>query len=379
MIRRKSKHCIDLLIHASILYFCSMRFVKYIAGYTIPLSVFISIWLGGGWSFLAIIYAFGVLPLLEWIIPADPSNIADAEEEVVKNDKVYDVLLYLNVPIQFGLLWYFCSTVSLGGPWWELLGLTLTMGLACGVTGINVAHELGHRKAGYEQIMAKMLLLTSLYMHFIIEHNKGHHKHVSTDEDPASARPGEGLYAFWLRTVRDSWKSAWRIESKRLLVAQKPVISLFNAMIRFSLWQIGLVVVIGLVFNWLTALLFVGAALVGILLLETINYVEHYGLRRALKPSGQYERVMPWHSWNSNHYIGRICLYELTRHSDHHYLASRKYQVLRHLDTAPQMPAGYPAMMLLALLPPLWFNVMDPRVALIQEQYSHHETQEQRQ
>ena len=96
------------------------------------------------------------------------------------------------------------------------------------------------------------------------------------------------------------------------------------------------------------------------LLLETINYVEHYGLRRRKLDNGRYERVMPWHSWNSNQYLGRIILYELTRHSDHHYLASREYQILRHMDEAPQLPAGYPAMMLLALLPPAWFRVMDP-------------------
>lgn len=360
--------------HGRIMYFCSVRYAKYIAGYTIPLSVFLSLWWGGAWSFLAIGYAFGFLPLLEWLVPTDASNIEAAEEEVVRKDFVYDLLLYLNVPIQFGLLWYFCSTVAVDAVWWEILGKTLAMGLACGVTGINVAHELGHRKATHEQLMAKMLLLTSLYMHFIIEHNKGHHKNVSTDDDPASARSGESLYAFWWRTVRDSWKSAWQIESRRLQTAQQRVFSSHNALLWFLAWELALVVSIAIVFGGLTALLFVGAACVGILLLETINYVEHYGLRRMLKPSGQYERVMPWHSWNSNHYIGRICLYELTRHSDHHYLASRKYQVLRHLETAPQMPAGYPAMMLLALLPPLWFNVMDPRVAKVQSTYSNHET-----
>ena len=215
------------------MYFCSVRYAKYIAGYTIPLSVFLSLWWGGAWSFLAIGYAFGFLPLLEWLVPTDASNIEAAEEEVVRKDFVYDLLLYLNVPIQFGLLWYFCSTVAVDAVWWEILGKTLAMGLACGVTGINVAHELGHRKATHEQLMAKMLLLTSLYMHFIIEHNKGHHKNVSTDDDPASARSGESLYAFWWRTVRDSWKSAWQIESRRLQTAQQRVFSSHNALLWF--------------------------------------------------------------------------------------------------------------------------------------------------
>jgi alkane 1-monooxygenase len=131
--------------------------------------------------------------------------------------------------------------------------------------------------------------------------------------------------------------------------------------------QITFVIFIAIAFSVFAMLLFVAAAFMGILLLETINYVEHYGLRRKLTDNGNYERVMPWHSWNSNHYIGRICLYELTRHSDHHYLASRKYQVLRHLNDAPQLPAGYPAMMLLSLLPPVWFYVMNRRAQAVME------------
>jgi alkane 1-monooxygenase len=105
-------------------------------------------------------------------------------------------------------------------------------------------------------------------------------------------------------------------------------------------------------------LCFIAAALMGGLLLEAVNYIEHYGLLR--KPSGDkgFERVKPEHSWNSDHVLGRLLLFELSRHSDHHYLASRKYQVLRHFDEAPQMPTGYPGMILLALVPPAWFRVM---------------------
>jgi alkane 1-monooxygenase len=109
-------------------------------------------------------------------------------------------------------------------------------------------------------------------------------------------------------------------------------------------------------------LAFLGAAFMGMLMLETVNYIEHYGLQRKLGASGQYERAMPHHSWNSDHVVGRLMLFELSRHSDHHYLASRKYQVLRHHDNAPQMPTGYPGMMLLALVPPLWFSIMHKKI-----------------
>ena len=114
--------------------------------------------------------------------------------------------------------------------------------------------------------------------------------------------------------------------------------------------------------GWIGLAFAAGSALVGILLLETINYIEHYGLRRQKRPEGHYEKVQPWHSWNSDHELGRIFLYELTRHSDHHFKASRKYQVLRHFDDSPQLPFGYPGSMILALFPPLWRKVMDDRI-----------------
>jgi alkane 1-monooxygenase len=133
-------------------------------------------------------------------------------------------------------------------------------------------------------------------------------------------------------------------------------------MIRFQLIQLSLIALIYWIFGGWVLLYFLAAAGMGILLLETVNYIEHYGLQRKATGEGKYERAMPQHSWNSDHMIGRLFLFELSRHSDHHYLASRKYQILRHHDEAPQMPTGYPGMMLLSLLPPAWFAVMNPRV-----------------
>jgi alkane 1-monooxygenase len=130
-------------------------------------------------------------------------------------------------------------------------------------------------------------------------------------------------------------------------------------MLFFTLAQVILMVLIGYFFGLYTLLYFLVSAIIGALLLETVNYIEHYGLLRKRNPNGNYERVLPKHSWNSNHLLGRLMLFELSRHSDHHYLASRKYQVLRHHDDAPQMPTGYPGMIVLALFPPIWFRVMN--------------------
>ena len=156
--------------------------------------------------------------------------------------------------------------------------------------------------------------------------------------------------------------AAWDIQRKELLAAEIGVLSLHNEMLLFLLIETLAMIAVGFFFGGIALLCFVCAALVGILLLESVNYIEHYGLRRKPTTPGVYERVQPWHSWNSDHLIGRLVLYELTRHSDHHYQASRKYQILRHMEEAPQLPAGYPAMIILSLCPPLYFKIMNPRV-----------------
>ncbi len=226
----------------------------------------------------------------------------------------------------------------------------------------NAAHELGHRNTWYEQLMSKMLLATSLYLHFFIEHNRGHHKNVSTDEDPASSRYGETLYAFYIRSVRDSWLSAWHLESEKLKKQNHSFWSFHNEMLMYQFIQGGMLLAIALIWGWKVLLFYILSATMGFLLLETVNYIEHYGLRRKLIDGAYYEKVLPIHSWNSNHPIGRIMLFELTRHSDHHYMASRKYQILRHFDHSPQMPTGYPGMMVLSFFPPLWFAVMHKEI-----------------
>jgi alkane 1-monooxygenase len=133
-------------------------------------------------------------------------------------------------------------------------------------------------------------------------------------------------------------------------------------MIWYQLIQVGYLLGVALIWNWNTAGFAIGIAVVGFLLLETINYIEHYGLRRARLANGRYEKVEAKHSWNANYELGRILLYELTRHSDHHYKANKKYQLLDHHDSSPQLPFGYPASMLIALLPPIWFKLINPRL-----------------
>jgi alkane 1-monooxygenase len=347
-----------------------MKDLKYLIAYIGPISAWLGLYLGGWYSFGITYIAFGIIPLLELITPIYIGNHPAEVEEARSHNRFFDFILYLHVPFLYATLaygFYLVKTDNLSNL--ETIGLIFNLGIMVGAFGINVGHELGHRDTRFEQFLSKALLLPALYQHFYIEHNRGHHKNVATDADPASARLGENLYAFWLRSVVFSYRNAWVLEKERLERLKIPTLSWQNEMLRFQVFQAVYLLVIGFVFGnptpqgvlW-TVFLAMAIAITGFLLLETVNYIEHYGLRRRKLPNGRYEPVQPHHSWNSDHAIGRIFLYELTRHSDHHYRASRKYQILRHFTESPQLPFGYPLSMVLSLVPPLWFSVMNRRV-----------------
>lgn len=340
-----------------------IRAYKYLSPFIIYVGAWHSFSVTGWQVWMPLAWAWCFIPLIELLVKPSPVNMTAAEEELAKNDRTYDFLLYGIVILQYIMLVRFLY--SMRDPSLTLMdnaGRIWVMGLLCGVFGINVGHELGHRVNRFEQTLAKALLLTSLYMHFFTEHNKGHHKRVATPEDPSSARYGEMIYLFYFRTIIFSYLSAWHIANEEVRKKGKAVLSLHNEMIRFHLIQAALIGLIFWQFGGWVLLYFLAAAGIGILLLETVNYIEHYGLQRKATGEGTYERAMPEHSWNSDHIVGRLMLFELSRHSDHHYMASRKYQVLRHHDHSPQMPTGYPGMMLLSLVPPLWFSVMNARI-----------------
>lgn len=276
--------------------------------------------------YIPLIYSWVIIPLLELLFRADAGNLSEAEEQLAKANRGYDYILYLVVIMEFPILYLFLYSMqdpALSIP--DIIGRTASMGMVCGIFGINVGHELGHRKKPYEQWLAKASLLISLYMHFFIEHNKGHHKRVATPEDPSSARKGEMVYSFWIRSIIFSYFSAWQIANHDSRKKGYAALSIHNEMLQIHIIQLSWILLIGILFGFPILVYYLAAAFMGILLLETVNYIEHYGLSRKKLDSGNYERAMPQHSWNSDHVLGRLMLFELSRHSDHHYLASRKY------------------------------------------------------
>jgi alkane 1-monooxygenase len=340
-----------------------MKDLKYLTAFTIPLSAFLGIYFKGYWSFICPVYAFVLIPALELLLPVSTTNYEGSERVAKLDNKLFDWMLYLNIPLVYGLFYYALNELAVSPvETYEIAGIIFSIGIVLGTNGINVGHELGHRVSGIERFLGKLLLLPSLYMHFYIEHNYGHHMHAATREDPATAKYNQSVYSFWLTSVSRQYLNAWRIQSKLLKTQNRSFFSLYNDMLWYTLFQFTHLYFIYYLFGYNILTYAILAALVGFLLLETVNYIEHYGLIRKKLPSGRYERVREIHSWNSNHVMGRIILYELTRHSDHHYKSSKKYQVLDYHDTSPQMPFGYPTSMVLSFLPPLWFKIMNPRI-----------------
>lgn len=340
-----------------------MKALKYLLVFTIPLTVYIS-FISIGWlTFLPLFYVFGIIPLSDLFFKVNSENFNKEQEEIEKNNKLYAYILYLIPPTQiFFLSWFLLVIQDSNLTAIDYIGKISAMGIMCGIIGINVGHELGHRNSRLEQLLGELLLTTSLENHFLPYHNGGHHFNVATPNDAATARKNEPLYFFWFRSHFMSYIKAWELENTRLINASKSLFSIQNRMVMYTIINIVLIVSIYCFFGPLSTLAFIASAIFGILLLETVNYIEHYGLLRKKNKYGRYERVKHYHSWNSDHIVGKLVLFNLSRHSDHHYNGSKHYQVLKSLPESPQMPTGYPGMMLLSLIPPLWFRLMNKKI-----------------
>ncbi|SLN55704.1 alkane 1-monooxygenase [Oceanibacterium hippocampi] len=319
---------------------------------------------GGWWMFFPVLQVFAIIPLIDEIVGPWQGNPDPATEARITRSRPYRLLVWAWVPVQTALLVWSLGLVASGAlaPH-EIIGLTLAIGISTGTVGITFAHELMHRPGRFDRMLAELLMGSVLYAHFCIEHVHGHHRNVATRDDPATARLGESFYRFLPRTIVRGAQSAWRLERERRRRRGIPFWSLRNRMLRYGLLQTTFLVVVLAVFGPAGLLFFVAQALVAVTELEIINYLEHYGLARRIGGDGRPERVRPWHSWNSSHLVSNLFLINLARHSDHHFAAGRPYQLLRHWPDAPQLPGGYGAMFLAAMVPPLWFRIMNPRVA----------------
>ncbi|WP_241384812.1 alkane 1-monooxygenase [Rhodococcus sp. CH91] len=337
-------------------------------GLVVPLSPFLAyvlvhyLHLGLFWATGALVIAV-VCPLVDAFARLDTSNPPENMLKVLEDDRYYRYCTYLYLPLQYAGLVFGCwmwVSQPMGGA--EQFALAATLGIVGGV-GINAAHELGHKRTTIERRLAKVALAQSFYGHFYVEHNRGHHARVATPDDPATARMGESYWSFLPRTVFGSLRSAIRYENARLGRRGKSFWNLrHNDLLNAWALSVMLYGALVAVFGWTILPWLVVQAVMAIMFLEGANYLEHYGLLRDKREDGSYECVRPEHSWNSNHVCSNLFLYNLQRHSDHHANPLRRYQTLRSMPAAPQLPAGYAVLIILALFPPLWRRVMDPRL-----------------
>jgi alkane 1-monooxygenase len=303
-----------------------------------------------------------LLPVLDRVFGEDFSNPPESAVAQLEADVFYRAMVWAYVPVQLiGTVLGAWIAVTQPLAWMGYAALVLTVGAINGI-GIGTAHELGHKKEALDRWLSKIALAPSAYGHFFVEHNRGHHKRVATPEDPASARMGESFWAFLPRSVWGSLQSAWVLEQERLSKQGMKVWHTQNH--NLQAWGLTLVLFGALVvwLGWMALPFLLVQAVYAVSMLEVVNYVEHYGLLRQKDTAGRYVRCEPEHSWNSNHLVGNLLLYQLQRHSDHHAHPSRRYQALRHFANAPQLPAGYATMITVAYLPPVWFAWMDHRV-----------------
>jgi alkane 1-monooxygenase len=330
--------------------------VPFLAWFWVSLTGFEGFWFSGP------VLVFVVFPLLDILIGMDATNPPDSVLKWLEQDRYYRWCTYVFIPVQYAGLVFACWLWSSGDlSTAESIGLALTMGVVGGIA-INTAHELGHKRADSERWLSRIALAQTGYGHFFIEHNRGHHVRVATPEDPASARLGESFWEFLPRTVRGSVASAWGIECARLDRLGKSHWTLHNDILGAWAMTVGLFAALTIAFGPVVLPYLLLQAVLGFSLLEVVNYLEHYGLLRQRKEDGRYERCLPEHSWNSNNVASNVLLYHLQRHSDHHANPTRRYQALRHVDEAPQLPTGYAGMIVLAWIPPLWRRVMDHRL-----------------
>jgi alkane 1-monooxygenase len=270
----------------------------------------------------------------------------------------FRLLLFVYVPVQLSVIvWSAAQAGGVGAA--GFASLALAVGVTTGVFGVLAAHELVHNPLPTSQFFGAAMLSGMSYRHFRIAHVFGHHRSAATDEDPASARLGENVYRFMVRSIAGQLRDAWRIEQLRLAATGK-------SWYRHRLLGDAAVMAFVYLAILLTAgasgvILFAAQSAVGIVVLEVFNYIAHYGLKRIFGSHG-YEPFGAAHSWNSSNSFANALIFNMGHHSRHHARPLAQYQTLGHDDAAAELPLGYAASILLALIPPLWHQIMDPAV-----------------
>ena len=335
-----------------------MKKFKYFGAYIVPLLGLFTFHSTGILAYFGLFFLYVMVPIIEYIFPPNSYNFESVEKDLANTDFFYDLVLYLSVPLHLFIIYSFLQAVSQDSVMLsDLIASIFMMGTILGVNGINIGHELGHKtKNKTKTFFAHIMLLTAVQNHFIPYHNGGHHRDVATPDDLSSAKEGDIFYFFAIKSQIVGYFKAWKLEFQRLKLNGKN--TLLNPMILYTILPLILFYLIFNTYGAEVTLIYFITSIYGISVLEAQNYFSHYGLRRKTLKNGRYERVKPFHSWNSDHLIGRVLLFELTRHSDHHHSGSKSYQVLDSKEDSPILPFGYPMMLVLSYFPFIFIPLM---------------------
>jgi alkane 1-monooxygenase len=308
--------------------------------------------LGGPWVFANAFFTLGLLAAVEWFIPEDTSN------QYTEDSLLPNLIMVLHVLLQLAAVGTLLRMFFVGEvPWWQMAGAGLSTGVHSGSSAIVLAHEMIHRKQQVWQVLGKVLLFTCGNCYFFVEHLRVHHKWVATGRDPATARKGENVYSFFIRSSIGQILGAWRLEAERLRSQGRSVLHPSNYVFTSNLLLLALLIGLYSFDGLYVVSAFLLQCLFANFLLEYTNYIEHYGLTRA-----ENERATELHSWQTDKVISRFMLIDLARHADHHYYASKPYHQLVSYPASPVLPGGYASSIYLAMIPPLWFRMVDARL-----------------
>ncbi|KAA9005971.1 alkane 1-monooxygenase [Histidinibacterium aquaticum] len=329
----------------------------------VPLPVIGAVY--GGWTVL-------LAPVVTWYLYSIVDALSGLNEENADPETGEDQLFWYRLitmiwaPVQFvlifGLLAYVPQAAHLNTL--EKIMVFVGTGVLSGTIGIVYSHELLHQRNRFERWLGDILLAMVLYSHFRSEHLLVHHRYVGTPRDPVTARYNEGFHRFYFRVLPQCLASAFAAEKAMLARRKLPWWHRTNPFWRYWALQAAMLGLAAILGGWSGIGLLLVQAGVAVWTLELTNYVEHYGLTRKHLGDGKYEHVLPRHSWNASHRASNWLLINLQRHSDHHYKPDRRFPLLQTYseDDAPQLPYGYMTMTFIAVIPPLWRRVMNPKV-----------------
>ncbi len=332
---------------------------RYLVLLVVPATVVAGYYAGGYYNFLTPVLCFVFLPIID-LLPITKSK--KPHRTPAQNSIAFKTIPLLFVPVIVSLVFGGSMIVAEGHlPLHAYLGFMISVGVVNGTMGFALAHEFIHKFTSLQRIAGYLLLACSNYLHYSIEHVHGHHVYACTPHDPNSAQKGESFYAFLVRSIPGSFLNAWRIEAKLLARNKHLFFSIHNRMLVFCILQVLIVIVLGSIFGGLALLFFIGQGLVAIILHQQVNYLQHYGLIRSDDQHGR-EKMHAHHTWEIPGNCRIIDLFQVQNHADHHLHAATAYENLVANDESPQLPANYATMMVISLLPPLWFKIIHKRL-----------------